>query len=69
MIIPKPFSNIIISASKPFRIPKKAKGKAFDCYVKKMEKTLNGMTLEVDNMVGHYDPNLYKILKEDNLNL
>jgi lysophospholipid acyltransferase (LPLAT)-like uncharacterized protein len=68
-IIPKPFSNIIISASEPFLVPREAKGKAFDYYVKKMEKTLNSMTLEVDNIAGHHDPNLDKIAREDNLNL
>ena len=69
MIIPKPFSNVVISVSEPFLIPKEAKGKEFELYVKKMEKILNDMTLEVDNMVGHSDPNLDRIIREENQNL
>ncbi|HUU39833.1 MAG TPA: lysophospholipid acyltransferase family protein [Desulfatiglandales bacterium] len=69
MIIPKPFSRIVISASEPYIIPKEANSKRFDDYVKKMEKTLNIITLEVDKMVGHHDPNMDIIIKEDNLEL
>jgi lysophospholipid acyltransferase (LPLAT)-like uncharacterized protein len=66
MIIPKPFSKIVIYASKPYCIPKNVKGKAFDNYVKDMEKTLNIMTCDVDMMVNHHDPNMEQILKENN---
>lgn len=65
MIIPKPFSRIVISASEPYLIPKEAKGEEFDTYVKDMEKTLNVMTRDVDKMVDHHDPNMERILKED----
>jgi len=64
-IIPKPFSTIVISAAKPYIIPKKADGEIFKRYVKNMEKKLNILTKEVDYMVGHYDPNMEIILKED----
>jgi len=66
-IIPKPFSRIVISASKPYIIPKAAEGEAFDAYVKDMERTLNSMTRDVDQMVDHHDPNLERIIQEDGL--
>lgn len=65
MIIPKPFSRIIIHASEPYLIPREAKDEEFDKYVKKMERTLNVMTREVDLMVDHHDPNMDLILEED----
>ncbi len=64
MIIPKPFANIIIYASKPFTIPTDADGGEFDMQVKKMERILNEMTMEADDMAGHHDPNMDIILKE-----
>lgn len=67
MIIPRPFSRIVISASEPYRIPKEAKGEEFDTYVKEMERTLNLMTRDVDAMVNHHDPNMDLILREDDL--
>ena len=67
MIIPKPFSKIVIYASKPYLIPKNAKGKEFDYCVKDMEKTLNIITRNVDRMVNHHDPNMDRILKENNI--
>jgi len=66
-IIPKPFSRIVISASKPYLIPKSAEGEEFDAYVKDMERTLNVMTKQVDEMVGHHDPNVERIVQEDGL--
>jgi hypothetical protein len=66
-IIPKPFSKIVISASKPYLIPETAEGKEFDVYVKGMEQTLNSMTREVDRMVDHHDPNMDFIIHEDGL--
>jgi lysophospholipid acyltransferase (LPLAT)-like uncharacterized protein len=67
MIIPKPFSKIVIFASKPYLIPKTAEGEEFDAYVKAMEQTLNSMTREVDRMVDHRDPNMERIVQEDGL--
>lgn len=67
MIIPKPFSKIVIYASKPYLIPKKAKGKEFDYYVKDMEEILNIITRNADRMVNHHDPNMDRILKENNI--
>jgi lysophospholipid acyltransferase (LPLAT)-like uncharacterized protein len=67
MIIPRPFSRIVISASEPYRIPKEAEGEEFDTYVKGMERTLNLMTRDVDAMVNHHDPNMDLILREDDL--
>jgi len=67
MIIPKPFSNIVISASEPYIVPKKAHGEAFNNYVKKMERTLIILTKDADFMVGHQDPNMELILKEGGL--
>jgi lysophospholipid acyltransferase (LPLAT)-like uncharacterized protein len=67
MIIPKPFSRIVISALEPYLIPKEAKGVEFDNYVKGMERTLNAMTRDVDAMVNHHDPNMDLILKEDGI--
>lgn len=66
-IIPKPFSRIVISASKPYLIPKSAEGEEFDAYVKDMERTLNSMTRDVDRMVDHHDPNVERIVQEDGL--
>jgi lysophospholipid acyltransferase (LPLAT)-like uncharacterized protein len=66
-IIPKPFSKIVISASKPYLIPKTAQGEEFDAYVKDMERTLNFMTRDVDGMVDHHDPNVERIIQEDGL--
>jgi len=66
-IIPKPFSRIVISASKPYLIPKTADGEEFDAYVKDMERTLNFMTRDVDGMVDHHDPNVERIFQEDGL--
>jgi len=66
-IIPKPFSRIVISASKPYLIPKTAEGEEFDAYVKEMEQTLNSMTREVDRMADHHDPNMERIIQEDGL--
>jgi len=66
-IIPKPFSRIVISASKPYLIPKTAQGEEFDAYVKDMEQTLNFMTRDVDEMVDHHDPNVERIVQEDGL--
>jgi len=66
-IIPKPFSRIVISASKPYLIPKTAQGEEFDAYVKNMERTLNFMTRDVDGMVDHHDPNVERIVHEDGL--
>ncbi len=67
MIIPRPFSRIVISALEPYLIPKEAKGVEFDNYVKGMERTLNAMTRDVDAMVNHHDPNMDLILKEDGI--
>ncbi len=67
MIIPRPFSKIVIYASEPYLIPKEAEDEEFDSYVKGMERTLNVMTRDVDTMVNHHDPNMDLILKEDNL--
>ena len=67
MIIPKPFSRIVISALEPYFIPKEAEGVEFDNYVKGMERTLNAMTRDVDAMVNHHDPNMDLILKEDGI--
>ncbi|UCG63521.1 MAG: lysophospholipid acyltransferase family protein [Deltaproteobacteria bacterium] len=67
MIIPKPFSRIVVSAWKPYPIPKHAQGDEFDMYVKEMEKTLILMTRDVDAMVNHRDPNMELILREDDL--
>jgi len=67
MIIPKPFSRIVIYVSKPYLIPKHAQGDEFDMYVKEMEKTLILMTRDVDAMVNHRDPNMELILREDDL--
>lgn len=67
MIIPKPFSRIVIYVSKPYLIPKHAQGDEFDMYVKEMEKTLILMTRDVDAMVNHRDPNMELILTEDDL--
>jgi lysophospholipid acyltransferase (LPLAT)-like uncharacterized protein len=67
-IIPKPFSRIVISASRPYLIPKSAEGKVFESYVKDMERTLNSMTREIDGMVDYCDPNLERIVQEDGLN-
>ncbi|MEA3360248.1 MAG: DUF374 domain-containing protein [Thermodesulfobacteriota bacterium] len=58
MIIPKPFSTIVISAAEPYIIPKKAHGEIFNNYVKKMEKTLIALTRDADLMTGHNDPNM-----------
>ena len=69
MIIPRPFSRIVIYASKPYLIPKEAEGEEFDNHVKGMEKTLNVITRDVDAMVDHHDPNMDLILKEDDLGL
>ena len=66
-IIPKPFSRIVIFASKPYLIPKIAQGEEFDACVKDMERTLNTMTREVDNMLDHHDPNVDRIVREDGL--
>lgn len=65
MIIPKPFSKIVIYASEPYPIPRGAKDEEFDNYVRVMERTLNAMTRDVDAMVDHHDPNVDLILKED----
>ena len=65
MIIPRPFSRIVICASDPYLIPKEADGGDFDNCVKAMERTLNVMTRDVDAMVNHHDPNLDLILRED----
>lgn len=65
MIIPKPFSKIVIYASEPYLIPKEAKGEEFDIYVKEMERTLNAMTQHVDTMVDHHDPNMDLLKKEE----
>ena len=65
MIIPKPFSKIVIYASEPYLIPREAKDEEFDNYVKGMETTLNVMTRDVDAMVDHHDPNMDLILKEE----
>jgi len=67
MIIPKPFSKIVIYASEPYLIPQEAEGKEFDRYVREMERTLNVMTRDVDRMVDHHDPNLERIVQEDGL--
>jgi len=67
MIIPKPFSQIVVYASEPYLIPKHAQGDEFDMYVKEMEKTLILMTRDVDAMVNHRDPNMELILREDDL--
>ena len=64
LIIPKAFSTIIISASEPYRITKKANGVVFDKYVKKMEGSLNTQIRAVDSMCGYSDPNLELILRE-----
>jgi hypothetical protein len=69
MIIPKPFSKVVIYASEPYLIPKEAKDEEFDKYVKEMERTLNVMTREVDLMVDHHDPNMDLILEEDDLDV
>jgi lysophospholipid acyltransferase (LPLAT)-like uncharacterized protein len=66
-IIPKPFSRIVIAASRPYIIPKTAQGEEFDAYVKDMERSLNVMTREVDEMVGHHDSNVERIIQEDGL--
>jgi lysophospholipid acyltransferase (LPLAT)-like uncharacterized protein len=58
MIIPKPFSTIVISAAEPYIIPKKAHGEIFNNYVKKMENTLIALTRDADLMTGHNDPNM-----------
>jgi len=65
MIIPRPFSRILICASEPYLIPKEADGEEFDNCVRAMERTLNVMTRDVDAMVNHHDPNLDLILRED----
>ena len=57
----------MISASKPYIIPKAAEGEGFNAYVKEMERTLNSMTREVDRMVDHHDPNVERIVQEDGL--
>jgi lysophospholipid acyltransferase (LPLAT)-like uncharacterized protein len=67
MIIPKPFSTIVISASEPYIIPKKAHGEIFNDYVIKMEKTLIALTRDADLLTGHNDPNMEQILKEEGL--
>jgi lysophospholipid acyltransferase (LPLAT)-like uncharacterized protein len=67
MIIPKPFSKIVIVAAKPFRIPEDAKDNEFDAYVNQLERTLNVMTRDVDSMVGHHDPNLERIIRGGSL--
>jgi hypothetical protein len=67
MIIPKPFSKIVIYASEPYLIPQEAEGKEFDRYVREMERTLNVMTRDVDRMVDHHDPNVERIVQEDRL--
>jgi lysophospholipid acyltransferase (LPLAT)-like uncharacterized protein len=67
MIIPRPFSRIVICASKPYLISKEADGGEFNNCVKTMERTLNVMTRDVDAMVNHHDPNLDLILREDDL--
>jgi lysophospholipid acyltransferase (LPLAT)-like uncharacterized protein len=67
MIIPRPFSRIVICASKPYLISKEADGREFNNCVKTMERTLNVMTRDVDAMVHHHDPNLDLILREDDL--
>jgi len=64
-IIPKPFAKIVICASEPYLIPRKANGEEFDGYVKGMERTLNSITRKVDAMVNHHDPNMDLILRED----
>ncbi len=64
MIIPRPFSKIVIYAWEPYLIPKEAKDEEFDGYVKGMERTLNVITRDVDAMVNHHDPNVDSILKE-----
>lgn len=66
-IIPKPFSTIVMSASEPYIIPKKADGEVFNHYVKDMEKKLNTLTKEADSIVGHRDPNMEIIIKQDRL--
>lgn len=67
MIIPKPFSKIVIYVSEPYLIPKEAKDEEFDNYVKGMERALNAMTRDVDAMVDHHDPNMDLIIKEDGI--
>ena len=67
MIIPKPFSRIVVYASEPYLIPKHAQGDEFDMYAKEMERTLILMTRDVDAMVNHRDPNMEQVLREDDL--
>jgi len=67
MIIPKPFSRIVVSAWEPYVIPKHAQGNEFDMHVKEMERILILMTRDVDAMVKHRDPNMELILREDHL--
>ncbi len=69
MIIPKPFSTIVIYASKPYLIPKEAKGEEFDRYVREMERTLIVMTRDVDAIAGHHDPNMEQILRRKDLDI
>ena len=64
MIIPKPFSKIVIYASRPYLIPKALKGEEFTRHVEAMEMTLNIMTRDVDMMVNHHDPNLDLLIRE-----
>lgn len=67
MIIPKPFSKIVVYASEPYLIPQEAEGKQFDRYVREMERTLNVMTRDVDRMVDHHDTNVERIVQEGGL--
>ncbi|MBW1716598.1 MAG: lysophospholipid acyltransferase family protein [Deltaproteobacteria bacterium] len=67
MIIPKPFSRIVVYAWEPYLIPKHAQGDEFDMYVKEMEKILILMTRDADAMVNHRDPNMKRVLREDDL--
>jgi len=67
MIIPKPFSRIVVFAWEPYLIPKNAQGDEFDVHVKEMERILILMTRDVDAMVKHRDPNMELILREDDL--
>lgn len=67
MIIPKPFSKIVVYASEPYLIPQEAEGKEFDRYVREMERTLNVMTRDVDRIVDHHDTNIERIVQEGGL--
>jgi lysophospholipid acyltransferase (LPLAT)-like uncharacterized protein len=69
MIIPKPFSRIVVYAWEPYLIPKHAQGDEFDDYVQEMERILILMTRDVDAMVKHRDPNMERILREEDLDV